>query len=501
MSTEVIEGASLPEGIEVDETSAYFGITKSSDIVHQLMEMNLSDALSKFFATVSDIVLLPGDFDFVAASERMNCEGGEIYYLVSGHLGLMSFPDPLLEFLGLENSLGEESPNPKPDLSKSDYESLKRLADPMKILKILAIAQETGGENEVVKYYFTMKNLLEDPSSNIQKIIDIADQLDASLDVIGHALPIPDLSQSEISIPPPSKPVKPKLEKSEPQESNVSLPVKQDEPKVNTSVPLPNFSTPKEVVEVKPKTVIEETLTEKKAAKVTQEAFDGAFDISISPESVDESETNSEIKIESEPELETAQEYESESEAVQESELEPEPEPEPEVFVSAAEHFIEADTDNDGVLSVEELSQATGLSIDETEKLHSQADSDNDGKVSLSEFISSPAAEKVASLPKPVSPVRRPVSKRDTPAVREQNLAQHNQPQSINPMTQVNPQPVYPPQMNQPQPVQRPQPVNQNNWNQPVQPTIRSGVLCRGCGIGLDPYWRFCPVCGGENLG
>ena len=75
MSTEILEGASLPDGIEVDETSAYFGITKSSDIVHQLMEMDLSNALSKFFATVSDIVLLPGDFDFEAASERMNCEG------------------------------------------------------------------------------------------------------------------------------------------------------------------------------------------------------------------------------------------------------------------------------------------------------------------------------------------------------------------------------------------------------------------------------------------
>jgi len=32
-----------------------------------------------------------------------------------------------------------------------------------------------------------------------------------------------------------------------------------------------------------------------------------------------------------------------------------------------------------------------------------------------------------------------------------------------------------------------------------VQPTIRSGVMCRGCGIGLDPYWRFCPVCGTQN--
>ena len=131
---------------------------------------------------------------------------------------------------------------------------------------------------------------------------------------------------------------------------------------------------------------------------------------------------------------------------------------------------------------------------------------DKDGKVSLSEFISSPAAEKVASLPKPVSPVRRPVSRRETPVVREQNTAQTNQSQQINPGLQANPQPVYPPQnyppqTNQTQPVQRPQPNNQNNWNQPVQPTIRSGVSCRSCGIGLDPFWRFCPVCGGENLG
>ena len=102
---------------------------------------------SPSLASVSDIVLLPGDFDFIAASERMNCEGGEIYYLVSGHLGLMSFPDPLLEYLGLADSSGQESSSSKPDLPESDYDSLKRLADPMKIIKILAIAQETGGAN------------------------------------------------------------------------------------------------------------------------------------------------------------------------------------------------------------------------------------------------------------------------------------------------------------------------------------------------------------------
>jgi rRNA maturation endonuclease Nob1 len=33
-----------------------------------------------------------------------------------------------------------------------------------------------------------------------------------------------------------------------------------------------------------------------------------------------------------------------------------------------------------------------------------------------------------------------------------------------------------------------------------IQPTIRSGIHCRGCGIGLDPNWRFCPICGNMNM-
>ena len=36
MAEPQLEGAP-PEGIEVDKTSAYFGITESSDIVHDLM--------------------------------------------------------------------------------------------------------------------------------------------------------------------------------------------------------------------------------------------------------------------------------------------------------------------------------------------------------------------------------------------------------------------------------------------------------------------------------
>ena len=95
------------DGIEVDDAAAYFGATQSSDVLHAMMAMPQEQAMVQFFELLSDIVLRPGDFDFEAASERMQCEGGEIYYLVAGHLGLMSMPDPLLQALGMPDSSGE----------------------------------------------------------------------------------------------------------------------------------------------------------------------------------------------------------------------------------------------------------------------------------------------------------------------------------------------------------------------------------------------------------
>ena len=97
MSDDVVDTAdvSMPEGIEVDEAAAYFGVFESSDALHQMMEMSREDAFERFFSLLSDLVLKPGDFDFEEASERLNCEGGEIYFLVAGHLGVMTLPEQL----------------------------------------------------------------------------------------------------------------------------------------------------------------------------------------------------------------------------------------------------------------------------------------------------------------------------------------------------------------------------------------------------------------------
>ena len=512
----MLEGASLPEGFEVDETSAYFGITKSSDIVHQLMSMDRNQSIAAFFSMVSEVVLKPGDFDFEEASKVLNCEGGEIYFLVSGHLGLMSFSDPILHYLGLPNSLGVEPPNDKPDIKKSDYESLKRLSDPMNMLKVLAIAQSTGGSDEVMKYYLTLADILQDVNSNNSLLIDIAGEFDSALDVIGHPIPISYLANSTLdlanistvpksnanettstpneavveTVTVPKQETETQPENSKQEVVEKSVPIPKVEPQV--SVPLPGKSIKlEESVNELETSSVDNNITDRKAAKVTDNAFEGAFGTMAQPEPR-EVETSAK-EVGSHTEQDSGAEYSEEQEVVIESEPQDDIE---ETFISAAEMFIQADKDDDGTLSPEELADAAGISVEESQELHKSADKDDDGKMSLSEFVASPAAEKVASnLPRPVAPVRKPVNR--TEAKNQQILPPQNQ----------TPKPI-PPQNIAPQPVVRNQPFNQTPqqipqqqmWNQTVQPTIRSGINCRGCGIGIDPYWRFCPVCGTQNL-
>ena len=515
MAETILEGASLPEGFEVDETSAYFGVTDSSDIVHQLMSMDRNQSIMAFFDAVSEVVLKPGEFDFEEASKVLNCEGGEIYFLVSGHLGLMSFSDPILDYLGLPNSLGEEPQNGKPEIDESHYESLKRLSDPMNILKVLAIAQSTGGPNEVMKYYLTMLDLLQDVSSNNSALIDIAGEFDSALDVIGHPIPISYLANSNVKITniptsstPSSKQAIPAVKQTTPETvpipkqttkvpttnqqngSKESIPVTNGEPQI--SVPLPGKANEvKAAFEELESVSAESKITDRKAAKVTDNAFEGAFATMAQsePEQVEISDVGVKTQLKQDAHEESTEEQDITTQSQVEEEIQ-------EPFVSAAEMFIQADKDDDGSISPEELAEAAGISVEESRELHKSADKDGDGEMSLSEFVASPVAEKVASnLPRPVAPVRKPVNRAE-PNTQQVLPPQNSAPRSI------------PPQNVAPQPVTRNPPINQipqqmpqqQIWNQPVQPTIRSGINCRGCGIGIDPYWRFCPVCGTQNL-
>ena len=499
------------EGIAVDDAAAYFGATESSDVLHAMMAMPREQAMVQFFEILSDIVLRPGDFDFEAASERMQCEGGEIYYLVAGHLGLMSMPDPLLQALGMPDSSGETATG-SAAVSEQQRPSLEALADPMRMMKLFAAAFQTGGNDEVLNYMNRFQAMLDNVDGSLDALVSINNELDAALDLAGHVLPIATLasgaaSAATVDVPEttvlpaaPAEPVVPVEPSAPPSTSESSVPLpgvvpaesSSPEPIPSQSVALPTAAVA--LPERSSEPVPEQGLnieSEKQVAKATQDAFSGAFSSQLVPEA--------------EP-PESAESGAIETVAFTDEETE---------FVSAAEHFIAADEDGSGALDVEELAQATGTSIEEATALHAEADTDGDGVVTLSEFISSPAAEKTAALPKPVAPVRRPLGQRQAaqPAAPvQQPLAPATQPPAQptqQPWQQPPPQQRWPQQQPPRQSWPQQQPPQQG-WPQQrptqpqaplVQPTIRSGVHCRNCGIGLDPYWRFCPVCGTQNMG
>ena len=500
--------------IEVDDAAAYFGATTSSDMLHTMMSMPREQAMVQFFDLLSDIVLRPGDFDFEAASERMQCEGGEIYYLVAGHLGLMSMPDPLLDALGLPNSSGDVLGAKLAAIAAPQESSLTQLADPMRMMKLFAVAHQTGKADEVLKYISTFESYMNSIESSVETLVSINNELDAALDVSGHVLPIPSLasgsaSPTELSLPDVKDTLEivPKTVVPLPSVEPTPQPSSNIEEVATVSVPLPSESV--ELPTVKAEVVPEEPInieSEKQVARATQNAFAGAFDIELGS---DDQPSNTEAVLAEENPV---------SDPVIETESSPEPKPEigeeapetEEEFVSAAEQFIAADEDNSGALSVEELAHATGSTLEEATELHTEADTDGDGVVTLSEFISSPASERLTSMPKPIAPVRKPLAANQQPTPtpppevrqRPQPLPQQNWQQ---PQQQPAPQQNWQQPQQQRAPQQNWQQKPQQGWQQPqapvVQPTIRSGVHCRSCGIGLDPYWRFCPVCGQQNAG
>ena len=497
MSEGVPEGATLPEGIEVDDAAAYFGVVDSSDVLQQMMSMDSKQALSKALEHLADIILRPGEFDFEAASERLQCEGGEIYFLIFGHLNLMALPDPLLQFAGQPDSTG--AANTAHPLATGDVvQDLTPLFDPMQFLKILAIAYSTGGNTEVERYLQSIESIMAAPSDNVEKMQTMAEELKSSLDVAGHALPMPlfasDQAQpAEIEMgtiierrepEPAPAPVEPEPEViSEPEPTpEVATP----EPDLQ-SVPLPTDSVPLPSVDSVPLPSQEEPVEEvvfKNEIEVdhaAQDAFAGAFGSQLVPEPEVVPEPAEDVL--SEP-VEHVEPVVNEPEPV----VEEQPEEE---WVSDAERFIAADVDDSGSLSVEELAVAANVSIHEAEDLHSAADTDGDGEVSLSEFVSSEAAQKMSSLPRPVAPVRRPIQPQQ-PA--QQPIRQQPTSPGI-----AAPQMGWQQPLPQQQPMQQ-QPVMPQQPTMNIQPTIRSGIHCRGCGIGLDPNWRFCPVCGNMNM-
>ncbi|DAC25235.1 MAG TPA: hypothetical protein HA330_05135 [Candidatus Thalassarchaeaceae archaeon] len=192
MTESEVEGASLPtDGIDVDETSAYFGVTQTSDLILRLNETDRLNGLGEFLTLTSDL-LLTDQFDFDVVSERLGCESGEIYYLFAGPFGILTMTDPLRLYLGQQDSEGNEGT--APDIPAEEIAALDTFNDPFRILKLLAVGHTVGGIKELDLYIAAFEEMVVDPSTNRVRLIALKAQLDQVLDKAKTTLEVSGLS-------------------------------------------------------------------------------------------------------------------------------------------------------------------------------------------------------------------------------------------------------------------------------------------------------------------
>ena len=171
-------GASLPEGIEVDEAAAYFGITDSSDVIVRLSQSDRLNGLGEFLALTVDLVL-KDEFDFQSAAARLGCEDGEVYYLLSGPFGLLTMTDPLRRYLGQEDSEGEAGPHP--GIPESEIAALDQLNDIMVLMRMVAIAHLVGGLRLLDHTLVTFEAWVLTPGAHKQQLLALSAELDNAL--------------------------------------------------------------------------------------------------------------------------------------------------------------------------------------------------------------------------------------------------------------------------------------------------------------------------------
>jgi hypothetical protein len=192
MSEAEIEGAALPsDGIDVDETSAYFGVTKTADLIMRLNTTDRLNGLGEFLTLTSDL-LLTDSFDFDVVSERLECESGEIYYLLSGPFEIFTMTDGLRLYLGQEDSEGNQGTDP--GIPIEERNAIDAFNDPFRLLKMLSIGHTIGGIKELDIYLAAFNEMVNDPDTNRVRLIALHHQLDQVLKKAKETLEVGGLS-------------------------------------------------------------------------------------------------------------------------------------------------------------------------------------------------------------------------------------------------------------------------------------------------------------------
>ena len=169
-----VEGASMPQGIAVDEAAAYFGVTDSADIIMHLNQTDQITGMGEFFSIAIDLVLQP-EFGFEEAAQRLGCEGGEIYYLLTGPFGLVSLSDPLRVYLGGEDSEGNVGVHP--GFPENEMNALESLTDIFSLLKMFGLGHLIGGLPLLSHYVSKYAELVAASDMNKIALLQLSQEL------------------------------------------------------------------------------------------------------------------------------------------------------------------------------------------------------------------------------------------------------------------------------------------------------------------------------------
>ena len=504
-----VEGASLPQGIAVDEAAAYFGVTESADIIVSLNQKDRLNGMGEFFSMAIDLVMQE-NFAFEEAAERLSCEGGEIYFLLTGPFGLVTISDPLRLYLGEEDSEGNRGVDP--GIPQTEKDSLDTLSDVFNLLKLFGLGHIIGGlpllDHYIVQYEALVSNCVANKTILLQLAAELQNATEQAksgavtpITVLGSpsttsapvpapvTTPAPGPAPAPVIAPPPAEPAVASIS---PQPAFAASP--QPEMVPASSPILAPSSTPASVVEqtMPAAPAFSSSPVDTQPAPVVQQAASDAFasqfaaagDISQQateptgpvvtptpaspPPSVV---TSAPIARPTVTPREVAQPVATST---------------PVSPPTIEQQFNQIDSNKDGQLSPAEISQAANISHPEAEKMVASADSNQDGKVNHQEFTAKPMT---------VTPKRAPIGGNIPPPPSTGWPGQSQPPVPGTGWPEASPTRGGTSALDSVSDLVTGGPSVGRTPSNSVHHNIQSGKNCSRCGIGVEQQWRHCPVC------
>jgi len=450
-----VEGASLPQGIAVDEAAAYFGVTDSADIILHLNQTDPINGMGEFFSIAIDLVLQP-EFGFEEAAQRLGCEGGEIYYLLTGPFGLVSLSDPLRLYLGGEDSEGNVGVHP--GFPEHEMNALESLTDIFSLLKMFGLGHLIGGLPLLGHYVSQYAGLVASPAANKVVLLQLSQELNIAIEQAktGSVTPISCLGAPTHATQPAPAPV------SAPAPTPVAAPAPAPTP-VAAPAPAPQIAPAPAPVPVSAPAPTSPQPVDVVSQEPTEQPI-------VEP-----------VVIVREPTVEIESNQPTEDQQVAASDA------------FASQFSAAADIDAPVVPIETESVPAPQPTIAPSPPVVEQS------QPVVEPQIAPPApAEPVQQTTQAVTPKRAPIGS-SSPSTPTTGWPTQEPPQT--PDTDRSAAPSSPPEQSALDSVSDLVSGGPHAPRAPAQPihhNIQSGKNCSRCGIGVEQSWQYCPVCNGN---